>query len=163
MDLENIIQDLTSQISTLQVRVSFLEQEKGDLREENAKMSQENDRLKEQLGLNSSNSSLPPSGNLYWMKRHNHPSSDKRPGAPTWPLLSWLPNKTPDEAPNVFSEACSCGSDLEKEETSLLIVCSLSFSPAGSKIRGFSLNSQTSLLILFKNQLEHIQYNGNDL
>ena len=68
MDLASIIQALSEQIRTLQDRVDFLEEENKALRQEivglrkeNTKLRQENDRPIERLGLNSSNSSLPPS------------------------------------------------------------------------------------------------------
>ena len=124
MDLANIIQALSEQIRTLQDRVSFLEeenkalqQENMALREENAKLCQENDRLKERLGLNSSNSSLPPSRDLYRIKRHNRPRSDKRPGGQSGHKYHGYELKTPDEVINVFPEACGCGAVLEIDPT----------------------------------------------
>src|SRR5690242_7160634 len=113
MDFSRIIEDLSKQIRTLQDRISVLEEENLALHEENAKLRQENDRLKERLGLNSSNSSLPPSRDLYRIKRHNRPRSDKRPGGQPGHQYHSYQSKTPDEVIDIFPEVCWCGSALE--------------------------------------------------
>ncbi len=65
MNFISIIEDLYQQIKTL--------------KKENAQLRQENNRRRERLGLNSANSSLPPSRDLYRVKK-NRPRS-----GPTWP------------------------------------------------------------------------------
>ncbi|MHB9148148.1 MAG: DUF6444 domain-containing protein [Candidatus Amoebophilus sp.] len=64
----------------LQSRVDLLEKENRFLRELVSGLQQEIQRLKEQLNLNSTNSSLPLSRDLYANKRINRVKSNRRPG-----------------------------------------------------------------------------------
>lgn len=84
MDLQTIIDDLIKQIETLKARVVSLEQENALLqqanvllRQEDGQLRRENDTLKERLGLNSKNSSLPPSRDLYRAKKIPVPQAVK--------------------------------------------------------------------------------------
>lgn len=79
MDLQTIIDDLIKQVETLKARVEYLEQENALLQGANVLLRQENETLKERLGLNSKNSSLPPSRDLYRAKKNTRPPSDKKP------------------------------------------------------------------------------------
>ena len=114
MDFLRITEDLRKQVRTLEDRIKVLEKENLALREDNGKFLQENNRLKERLGLNSSTSSLPPSRDLYRVKRHNRPRSGKRPGGQPGHQYHGYQPKTPDEVITILPESCQCGSTLER-------------------------------------------------
>ena len=95
MDLQTIIDGLIKQVETLKARVGYLEQENALLqganvlllqganvllRQEDGQLRKENETLKERLGLNSKNSSLPPSRDFYRAKKNTRPPSGKKPG-----------------------------------------------------------------------------------
>jgi len=101
MDFISIIEDLYFQIETLK-------KENVQLRQENAQLRQENDRLKERLGLNSTNSSLPPSRDLYRAKK-NKTRRGRKPGAQPGHKPQNYKLKTPDEIIEVFPGVCTCG------------------------------------------------------
>jgi transposase len=113
MDLQAIIEDLIKQVETLKARVTFLEQENTLLRQENAQLRCENENLKERLGLNSQNSSLPPSRDLYRAKKNTRPPSGKKPGGQPGHKFHGYRSQTPDKVVDVFPERCSCGHSLE--------------------------------------------------
>ena len=75
------------------------------------------DRLKERLELNSTNSSLPPSRDLYRAKRHNRPRSGRSPGAQPGHKPQVYQLQVPDEVIDVFPQVCSCGHLLEVSST----------------------------------------------
>lgn len=106
MNLAAIIEDLKNQIGYLEQRIKYLEQENSTLR-------QENERLKERLGLNSQNSSLPPSRDLYQAKRKNRQKSPRNPGGQPGHKPQGYQLKTPDEVIDVFPHYCSCGHKLK--------------------------------------------------
>jgi len=108
-----IIEGLTNEIAILKDRITHLEGKNKVLRQENDRLRKENARLKERLGLNSTNSSLPPSRDLYRTKRHSRPKSNRSPGAQAGHKPHFYQLQTPDEVIDVFPEACSCGSLLE--------------------------------------------------
>jgi len=115
--LTTIIEGLTNEITALKGRIAYLEGENKALRQENGHLQEENDRLKERLGLDSTNSSLPPSRDLYRAKRNSRPKSDRSPGAQAGHKPNFYQLQSPDEIINVFPEACSCGSLLEIDPT----------------------------------------------
>jgi transposase len=117
MDFFSVIEDLNKQIAALKNRIDCLEQDNAVLREENIQLRCENDRLKERLGLNSTNSSLPPSRDLYRAKREARPRSERRPGAQPGHKPQLYQLKVPDEVIDVFPQACSCGHSLEISST----------------------------------------------
>ncbi|MCE3230653.1 MAG: Mobile element protein [Alphaproteobacteria bacterium] len=80
MNFSAVIADLNNQITALKKPIDCLGQENAALRQENTRLRYENDSLKERLGLNSTNSSLPPSHDLYLNKRHKRPRRNKKPG-----------------------------------------------------------------------------------
>src|SRR5690242_6981863 len=102
MDFVFIIEDLYQQIETL--------------KEESARLRQENARLKERLGLNSTNSSLPPSRDLYRAKRPR-PRSGLKPGAQPGHKPQGYQLKTPDEIIKVYPGKCACGHKIEVGST----------------------------------------------
>lgn len=106
MNLQAHIEDLIKQVENLKARVTFLEQENDQLR-------CENESLKERLGLNSQNSSLPPSRDLYRAKKNTRPPSDKKPGGQPGHKFQGYQPQTPDKVVDVFPERCVCGHALE--------------------------------------------------
>ena len=109
MNFSAIIEDLYNQIEVLKKRVAYLE-------EENNRLRQENDRLKERLGLNSINSSLPPSRDLYRTKK-SRPRSGRKPGAQPGHKPQGYKLKIPNEIIEVFPDVCSCGNKMEAGTT----------------------------------------------
>jgi transposase len=123
MDFSSIVEGLQQQIETLRQRIVYLEQENAVLREEvknlkedNSRLRQENDRLKERLGLNSTNSSLPPSRDLYKAKK-TRMRSGRKPGAQPGHKPQGYKLKPPDEIIDVFPGLCSCGHKMESGST----------------------------------------------
>jgi transposase len=113
MDLQAIINDLLKQVDALKVRIASLEQENTLLRQENAQLRCENESLKERLGLNSQNSSLPPSRDLYRAKKNTRPPSGKKPGGQPGHKFRGYQPQIPDKVVDVFPERCVCGHCLE--------------------------------------------------
>jgi hypothetical protein len=67
--------ELAIQLDQLRKQNEVLVKENALLREANSKLIQEINEFKEKLGLNSTNSSLPPSRDLYAIKRKNRAKS----------------------------------------------------------------------------------------
>jgi transposase len=103
MDFLRIIEDLKREISELKQEIAIL-------REENA-------RLKERLGLNSTNSSLPPSRDIYKENRKHRPRSGRNAGGQPGHKSQGYKLQSPDEVIEVFPEYCSCGHHLEIGQT----------------------------------------------
>lgn len=102
MDFVSIIEDLYRQIE--------------DLKKENTQLRQENERLKERLGLNSTNSSLPPSRDLYRAKK-NRSRSGRKPGAQPGHKPQGYQLKAADEIIEVFPDICTCGHRMDVGST----------------------------------------------
>ena len=117
MDLRVVIEKLIERINSLENENAVLRQSLRTLQEENDRLRQENDRLKERLGLNSKNSSLPPSRDLYQLKRKNHQKSPRNPGAQPGHKPQGYQMKMPDEVIDVFPDCCACGQQLEVGQT----------------------------------------------
>ena len=82
--LDKVVQEntkLKSELSDLKLELSDLKLELSDLESENKNLSSENIKLKERLGLNSKNSSIPSSKELYKIKKDHPKRSDKKQGA----------------------------------------------------------------------------------
>jgi transposase len=102
----------------LQATLREFQEEKAKLeatfQEEKDKVIQENNTLKERLGLNSTNSSLPPSRDLYAAKNKDKPKSGRKPGGqPGHPGYRYQPLPA-DEIIDCLDKKCSCGHKLEK-------------------------------------------------
>jgi len=113
-ELNVMIAELKGKFSELEGTNSTLQETNNILQATNSNQSQEINKLKEQLGLNSTNSSLPPSRDLYKVKQTNKAKSDRKPGGqPGHPGYSYqlLP---PDEVIDCLPEHCHCGHKLEK-------------------------------------------------
>ena len=77
------------------------------------RQQQEINRLKERLNLNSSNSSLPPSRDLYRKKKEDRPKSHRKAGGqPGHEGYTYQP-KPPDKIIELKPELCSCGGVLK--------------------------------------------------
>jgi transposase len=106
--------ELLIQVDQLNERNEVLVKENELLRETNSKLLEENHFLKEKLGLNSTNSSLPPSRDLYRIKRKNRAKSEKKPGGqPGHPGYSYQPFGA-NQVINCLIDQCTCGHELEK-------------------------------------------------
>ena len=77
LSLEEIIKKQAEQIDQLEVRISELEAENRALHLENAT-------LKKRLGLNSKNSSIPSSKELYKHKKSERKVSERKRGGQSW-------------------------------------------------------------------------------
>lgn len=84
--------------------------------EENLRFKQEIDKLKEQLGLNSTNSSLPPSRDLYKQKQENRFKSPNNPGGQPGHKAHQYQAKEPTKVINLYPNRCSCGHMVEISE-----------------------------------------------
>ena len=78
---ENLLDKVVQENTKLKSELSDLKLELSDLESENKNLSSENIKLKERLGLNSKNSSIPSSKELYKIKKDHPKRSDKKQGA----------------------------------------------------------------------------------
>lgn len=81
--------------------------------EENQLFKQEIDKLKERLGLNSSNSSLPPSRDIYKQKKENRPSSSNNPGGQPGHRPYQFKALPANQIIDLLPTKCSCGHEVE--------------------------------------------------
>lgn len=100
---------LSSTIVSLKTDIKLLQQSNKLLQESNQKLTEELTRLKDRLGLNSTNSSLPPSKDLYKTKRKNRPKSKAKPGGQPGHKANFYKPIDPKEVINLFPEICECG------------------------------------------------------
>jgi transposase len=97
---------LEEQTKLLEERLTYLE-------EANKELLQENHQLKEQLGLNSTNSSLPPSRDLYPNKNRHRPTSGLQPGGQPGHAPHHYKPMVADQVIELFPERCSCGQEVK--------------------------------------------------
>jgi hypothetical protein len=88
------------------------------LREENQKLCQENAQLKERIGLNSKNSSIPTSKELYKIKKENKQKSTRKPGGQPGHKGHKRDEMVADNVIKVplNSRVCECGSEIRLGE-----------------------------------------------
>ena len=99
---------MTLSVTELINRLSVLERRVEELEKENRALREENDRLKERLGLNSGNSSFPPSRDLY--KRKLIKKSGLKPGGQPGHVGKWREKLQADEEISIHPEEyCPCG------------------------------------------------------
>ena len=99
---------MTLSLTELVNRLSVLERRVEELERENRALREENDRLKERLGLNSGNSSFPPSRDLY--KRKLIKKSGLKPGGQPGHIGKWREKLPADEEISIHPEEyCECG------------------------------------------------------
>ncbi|GFQ89144.1 initiation-control protein YabA [Trichonephila clavata] len=105
IDLEELCKNLQQKIEKLEVEVENLKAENKALRIENAE-------LKERLGLNSKNSSLPSSRELYKIKK-DKPKSDRNVGGQVGHKGNYRAKMDVDEVVKVkLSSTCKCGGEI---------------------------------------------------
>lgn len=100
----------------LKERIFKLEQVIGDLTDINKKLLEENQALKERLGLNSTNSSLPPSRDLYKEKKDNRPSSPRSAGGQPGHQAHQYQLMEADQVINLTPTKCKCGHEIRIDE-----------------------------------------------
>lgn len=99
--------------SFLRETITALQETITGLQETNSNLTQEINTLKEKLGLNSTNSSLPPSRDLYKIKPTNRIKSGRKPGGqPGHRGYRYQPLPA-DEVINCIDEHCLCGHKLK--------------------------------------------------
>lgn len=76
-----LTEELIQKINLLEIESIKFKQENQELKDKIIKLQAENDKLKERLGLNSKNSSIPSSKELYKVKKEQKRSSGKTQGA----------------------------------------------------------------------------------
>ena len=110
---------------TLEEIVTGLNQNNLALREENTKLVKEiyelSMKIKEleyKLNINSSNSSLPSSKDIYRIEKHSRPKSGKKPGGQVGHKYSGYERREASEVIEVLpdEEVCRCGGTLELHE-----------------------------------------------
>lgn len=80
---------------------------------ENQQFKQEIAKLRERLGLNSTNSSLPPSRDLYKQKKEQRPKSPNNPGGQPGHQVHQYQAMQPTEVIDLRPVRCSCGYEVE--------------------------------------------------
>jgi len=95
-------------------RISQLIQENIALTLENQNLRNKLNNLESKLNINSSNSGLPSSKDVYRIERKAKPSSGRKPGGQPGHRYKGYEFKTPDKIINVVPEemVCSCGGEL---------------------------------------------------
>lgn len=105
---------LQTDYAALKTDYTALKTDYTNLQDSNSKLLGEIHELKDKLGVNSSNSSLPPSRDINKIKNKHRPKSGRNPGGqPGHKGYSYQP-LPPDKIINVFpKKTCSCGHIVE--------------------------------------------------
>jgi transposase len=112
--LERKENDLLRETVKLLEKALTSQQEKTQLQQEKLnKQQQEINILKEKLSLNSTNSSLPPSRDLYRKKRLNQVGSGRKPGGQPGHQGYTYQSMVADKIVLLKPEACNCGGSIE--------------------------------------------------
>lgn len=115
MGFEEKFQKLSEQFSSLQAMNAKVIAENLYLKNENKKLKQRIIELEDKLGLNSSNSNLPTSKEIYKIEKHFKRKSHRKAGGQAGHKFNGYEMKIPDEIielePNL--ESCQCGGKLE--------------------------------------------------
>jgi transposase len=109
--------DLVQENSALKATIALLQEQVSLLTKQNKALIEENHRLKERLGLNSRNSSIPSSKELYKIKNDNRRKSLKKPGGQIGHKgASRSKSLNPDAIVHVRLEntTCECGGIIVK-------------------------------------------------
>lgn len=119
LELEILV--LKHELHQQKLRIIELSQENNKLVQENNRVIQENQnlqkklsKLEDKLSINSSNSGLPTSKEIYKIERKSRPKSGRKPGGQPGHKYSGYQFKTPDKIINVTPEEklCKCGGNL---------------------------------------------------
>lgn len=112
VDLLKFCESLKQTIEKLEAKVEKLEARIEELEAENKALRIENAELKERLGLNSKNSSIPSSKELYKIKE-DKPKSDRNIGGQPGHEGSWRPKMDANEVVKIeLLNACECGGEI---------------------------------------------------
>jgi len=119
--MENISElytDLVKKVDILIIENIFLQKELADFKKENALLRAENEKLKDRLGLNSKNSSIPSSKELYKIKRQSRKKSNRLPGGQPGHKGHSRDKMTANETITVplDSLVCECGGEIRLNE-----------------------------------------------
>jgi transposase len=106
--------EIQKKVSELENEVQNLRSENIALKTENRMLSQENAQLKERLGLNSKNSSIPPSKELYKLKKANKEKSPLKQGGQAGHKGYSRDKMVADEIIKIDldSKHCECGGEI---------------------------------------------------
>jgi transposase len=104
---------LKTLVSHLQERIIQLEQVVIDLEAANKRLVEKNQQLEEKLGLNSTNSSLPPSRDLYKQKQANRTPSLRNAGGQPGHQAHQYQLMQADEVINLVPTKCKCGGEIK--------------------------------------------------
>lgn len=109
--VEKLLQDIVSENNSLKSKVTALAFEIKDLKASNTKLTTENNKLKDRLGLNSKNSSIPTSKELYKIKQETKKQSSKKQGAQIGHKANVRDAMKADKIieVNLDSTKCECG------------------------------------------------------
>lgn len=112
VNLLELCKNLQQKIEKLEAEIEKLEAEVGRSEAENKALKIENAQLKEKLGLNSKNSSIPSSKELYKIKK-NKPKSERNVGGQVGHKGNYRAKMEADEVIKVeLSSACECGGEI---------------------------------------------------
>lgn len=114
---------LKEEIAELKILVAKLTRRVHELEEENLKLRTENNELKDRLGLNSSNSSLPSSRDLYKIKKEARQPSGKKPGGQKGHTGITRSRMVADQVITIkpTERYCSCGGAISLDKTPQII------------------------------------------
>lgn len=101
--------------------LEFLQKENDLLKEEIVKLLQKIENLEDKLNINSSNSGLPTSKEIYKKESKKHPKSDRKAGGQPGHAYKGYTCKKPDEVHivDVAQEICNCGGCLNLDSYSI--------------------------------------------
>jgi transposase len=126
MSLRSVIEKLEQEIGVLKAqnnllhsRIEELIAKNGSLVTENAFLKQKIIKLEDKLNINSTNSGLPTSKDIYRIEKHTRAKSDRKAGAQLGHQINSYEMQAPDVIVEVMPEEdiCKCGSTLTLEES----------------------------------------------
>jgi len=114
LTLRHELYQLRIENQELRNRINLLTQENTALTLENQRLRDKLTTLEDKLNINSNNSGLPTSKDVYRIERKSRPSSGRKPGGQFGHKYKGYEFKTPDKIVNVVPEEtiCSCGGEL---------------------------------------------------
>lgn len=113
MEIFLLIQFQQNQLKLLRDQQELLLEGYNFVKSENEALKQKIARLEEQLGLNSSNSSLPPSRDFSRQLNKSRRKSDRKAGGQPGHKKQTYEFKIADEVIDVYPETCACGHGVE--------------------------------------------------
>jgi len=113
-----VIQKFEAQVADLRAKVFLLEEQNEELKTQNKLQAQEIKKLKDRLSLNSKNSSIPSSKELYKIKKNHRSKSSKNRGAQPGHEGSFRSKMQAHEivCVSLNQTHCECGGELRFEQ-----------------------------------------------